>query len=142
MQIIISQAQCCHQTGSNIKITLMIETEIGLRSMIKSRSTHADTHADASSLLNGSTGSSLGSHFRHSLRHHFLNHRSMNGSIHLLLDCIANRSCHRIIEKDRTVGLQPLLGEKATYCPMPEVSHCLVALQGEFLGKGILQLFL
>ena len=53
----------------------------------------------------------------------------MNGSIHLLLDSIAYRSSHRIIEKYWSVGLQPLLGEEATYCPMPEASHSLVTLQ-------------
>ena len=142
MHIIISQTQCCHQMRGNIKITFMIKTEVSLGSMIKSRSPHSDRHTDTSCLLYSSLCRSISRNFRHSLRHHFLHHRSMNGSIHLLLNSIAYRSSHRIIEEDRTIGLQPLLGKEATCCPMPETTHCPVTLQGEFLSEGILQLFL
>ena len=51
MHEIVTQAKRCFQTGRKIKRTLVIETQITLRSMEQTRSSHARRHADAARLL-------------------------------------------------------------------------------------------
>ena len=139
---VVSDAERSHQSGSEVEIALVIETQIGLRRMVNTRSTHAHRHADAARLLYRSRSSRLSRSLGHSLIHHLLHHRSMDGGIHLLLNAVAYRRGHRLVEEHRTIGLQPLSGEEAAHGPIPESAHGTIALEGDFLGEGVLKLLL
>ena len=123
-------------------MALMVEAQVGLWRMVETRGSHRHRHADASRPLDGGCGGGCGGSLAHALGHHALHHGGMNRRVHLLLDGIAYRGGHRLVEEDGAVGLQPLLGEESAHRPMPETAHGSVALEGELLGESILELFL
>ena len=94
MHEIVTQTKRCFQTGRKIKRTLVIETQIALRSMEQTRSFHAHhRHADAARLLYRGRSRRISRRFFHSLTHHLLHQRSMDGGIHLLLDNVTGKLC-------------------------------------------------
>ena len=135
MHQVIAQAQSGGKAVGDIEVALMEESQVPLRCMIQSRCTHVHVHGYASSSLNSLGSCSLGSHFRHTLCHHLLCHRIEHRIIHLRLDSIADRLGHPLIEEDWSIGLQPLIREEATCCPIPETAYRAITLQGKFLGK-------
>ena len=91
MHEIVTQAKRSFQAGRKIKRTLVIETQIALRSMEQTRSSHARRHADAARLLYRDRSHRISRSFWHSLTHHLLHHQRMDGGIHLLLNTITDR---------------------------------------------------
>ena len=142
MHQVITQAQGGSKAIGDIEVALMKESQVPLRCMIQSRCTHIHIHGYASSLLYSLGSCSLGNHFRHTLFHHLLCHHIEHRIIHLLLDSIADRLGHTLIEEDRSIGLQPLIREEATSGPIPETAHSAITLQGKFLGQRVLKLLL
>ena len=142
MHQVITQAQSGGKAIRDIEVALMEESQIPLRCMIQTRCTHIHIHGYASSLLYSLGSCSLGSLFRHTLCHHLLCHRIEQRIIHLLLNSIADRLGHTLIEEDRSIGLQPLIREEATSGPIPETAHSAITLQGKFLGQRVLELLL
>ena len=118
MHEIVTQTKRCFQTGRKIKRTLVIETQIALRSMEQTRSSHI--YIDRNSI----------SHCR---RHCML---------HLTLDNITDRLRQCRTEFYRTICLQPHMGEECTLGKMPETEERLTTLKCELLSNRILQLIL
>ena len=139
---VVADAERSHQSGGEVEIALVIEAQVGLRRMVNARSTHAHRHADAARLLYRSRSRRIGRSLGHSLIHHLLHHRSMDGGIHLLLNGVAYLRGHRLVEEHGSIGLQPLTGEEAAHGPIPESAHGTIALEGDFLGEGVLKLLL
>ena len=139
---VVSQADGGGQSISEFQVALMENTKVPLWGVEESWRPHRHVHLHAARSLYRCCRSCLCLCLAHPLGDESLRHGGDHRCVHLALDGIADRTGHPLVEIDRTIGLQPVVGEEGSSCPIPNVTYGLATLEGQLLGDGVLQLLL